>query len=59
MTEDGDGGAEVEEIRHEIRPRLARDGTDTVEKREDRERGVVNKSEDEEERETLFDGTAR
>lgn len=61
MTEDGGGGevAEDEEIWHEILPRLAREGTDTAEKREHRERGVVDKAEDEEERETFFDGTAQ
>lgn len=61
LTEDGGGGevAEDEEIWHEILPRLARDGTDTAEKPECRERGLVNKAEDEEERETFFDGTAQ
>lgn len=58
LTED-EGEDVAEEVWHEILPLLARDGTGTPENRADRERILVEKAEDEEDRETLFDGTAQ
>lgn len=55
LTEE-EGEEVAEEVWHEILPRIARDDTNTLVNRADRERRLLGKAEQDEESETLFDG---